>query len=68
MSKVTEFYEAFSKDEAMRERADEAIVAFAKGEGYAFTVDELNDFINNKELSEGDLKAVAGGKLARLYP
>jgi hypothetical protein len=63
MSKVTEFYEAFSKDKAMRERADalisageagekskaEAIIAFAKGEGYTFTEEEL--------------KAVAGGRL-----
>jgi hypothetical protein len=76
MSKVTEFYEAFSKDEAMQERANilkgsgaggggeiaaEAIVAFAKEEGYSFTAEELKDFINSKELSDDDLKAVAGG-------
>jgi hypothetical protein len=47
MGKVTEFYEAFSKDEAMRKRANEAIVAFAKREGYSFT--------------EEDLQAVSGG-------
>jgi predicted ribosomally synthesized peptide with nif11-like leader len=64
MSKVTEFYEAFSKDEAMQKRATEAIVAFAKGEGYTFTVDEVNDFIDSKELSEDNLKAVAGGKIS----
>jgi predicted ribosomally synthesized peptide with nif11-like leader len=75
MSKVTEFYEAYSKDEAMQERANvlkgsgeeggkiaaEAIVAFAKEEGYSFTEEELKDFINSKELSDDDLKAVAGG-------
>jgi predicted ribosomally synthesized peptide with nif11-like leader len=61
MSNVTEFYEAFSKDEAMRKRANEAIVAFAKKEGYSFTEEELKDSINGKELSEETLKAVAGG-------
>jgi predicted ribosomally synthesized peptide with nif11-like leader len=75
MSKVTEFYEAYSKDEAMQERASalkgsgeeggkiavEAIVAFAKREGYSFTAEELEDSINSKELSEEELKAVAGG-------
>jgi predicted ribosomally synthesized peptide with nif11-like leader len=75
MSKVTEFYEAFSKDEAMQERANalisaggaggkskaEAIVAFAKDEGYSFTEEEFKDFINSKELSDDDLKAAAGG-------
>jgi predicted ribosomally synthesized peptide with nif11-like leader len=73
MSKVTEFYEAFSKDEAMRERADalkgpggeggkaEAVIAFAKGEGYSFTAEELKDFMNSKELSDEELKSVAGG-------
>jgi predicted ribosomally synthesized peptide with nif11-like leader len=73
MGNVTEFYEAFSKDEAMQERANalkgsggadgkaEAIVAFAKDEGYLFTEEELNGFINSKELSDDDLKAVAGG-------
>jgi predicted ribosomally synthesized peptide with nif11-like leader len=60
MTKVEEFHQVFSTDEAMRKRANEAIVAFAKEEGYAFTVDELNDFMNSKELSEDDLKAVAG--------
>jgi predicted ribosomally synthesized peptide with nif11-like leader len=73
MSKVTEFYEALSKDEAMQERAKglnaavetteeavaEAVVAFAKGEGYAFTAGELKDY--GKELSDEELAAVAGG-------
>jgi predicted ribosomally synthesized peptide with nif11-like leader len=73
MSKVKEFYEALSKDEAMQERAKglkavgettaeaaaEAVVAFAKSEGYAFTAEELKDF--SKELSEQELAAVAGG-------
>jgi predicted ribosomally synthesized peptide with nif11-like leader len=82
MSKVTEFYEAFSKDEAMQKRANalisagerggkiaaEAIVAFAKKEGYSFTEDELKDFINSKKLSEEDLKAVAGGGLPPPIP
>jgi predicted ribosomally synthesized peptide with nif11-like leader len=75
MSKVSEFYEAFSKDKAMQERAKSldsageeyrkalagAIVAFAKDEGYTFTTDELKDFLDSKDLSDGDLKAVAGG-------
>jgi predicted ribosomally synthesized peptide with nif11-like leader len=75
MSKVTEFYEAFSTDEAMRKRADalkgsggeggkskaEAIVAFANKEGYTFTEEELKDSINSKELPEEDLAQVFGG-------
>jgi predicted ribosomally synthesized peptide with nif11-like leader len=82
MSKVTEFYGAFSKDEAMQERANalistggagekikaEAIIAFAKKEGYLFTEEELNGFINSKELSDDDLKAVAGGKMKKHKP
>jgi predicted ribosomally synthesized peptide with nif11-like leader len=81
MGKVTEFYEALSKDEAMRERANalkgsggeggkiaaEAIVAFAKKEGYTFTEEELKDFMDSKELSDDDLKAVAGGKIYPWY-
>jgi predicted ribosomally synthesized peptide with nif11-like leader len=71
MSKVKEFYEALSKDEAMQERAKglkaagettaeaEAVVAFAKAEGYAFTAGELQDY--GKELSDEKLAAVAGG-------
>jgi predicted ribosomally synthesized peptide with nif11-like leader len=73
MSKVREFYEALSKDEAMQERAKglkagdwtteeaatEAVVAFAKGEGYEFTAGELKDA--SKELSDQDLAAAAGG-------
>jgi predicted ribosomally synthesized peptide with nif11-like leader len=73
MSKVREFYEALSKDEAMQERAKglkaadettaeavaEAVVAFAKSEGYAFTAGELKDF--SKELSDQELAAAAGG-------
>jgi predicted ribosomally synthesized peptide with nif11-like leader len=73
MSKVTEFYEALAKDEAMQERAKglsvvgettvesaaEAVVAFAKGEGYSFTAGELKD--SSKELSDEELAAVAGG-------
>jgi predicted ribosomally synthesized peptide with nif11-like leader len=76
MSKVTEFYEAFSKDEAMQQRAKarseavkgtgdqgktEAVVAFAAEEGYTFTAEELKAFIDSKELSDEALKAVAGG-------
>jgi predicted ribosomally synthesized peptide with nif11-like leader len=75
MSKVSEVYEALSKDEAMQERAQvldsakeeagkavsEAIAAFAKDEGYTFTADELDDFMNSNTLSEEELKAVAGG-------
>jgi predicted ribosomally synthesized peptide with nif11-like leader len=75
MSKVTEFYEAFSKDEAMQKRANalkgsgevsgksktEAIIAFAKKEGYTFTAEEFKDFLDSKELSDDDLKSVAGG-------
>jgi hypothetical protein len=30
-------------------------------EGNSFTEEELKDFINSKDLSEDDLKAVAGG-------
>jgi predicted ribosomally synthesized peptide with nif11-like leader len=75
MSKVAEFYEALAKDKAMQERAKsldsageeyrkalaEAIIAFAKKEGYTFTEEELKDFLDSKALSDGDLKAVAGG-------
>ncbi|MDR1271958.1 MAG: Nif11-like leader peptide family RiPP precursor [Clostridiales Family XIII bacterium] len=75
MSKVSEFYEAFSKDEAMQERAKarieafneagkqakaEAIIAFAEEEGYTFTAEELIEF-SNRELSDEELQAVAGG-------
>jgi predicted ribosomally synthesized peptide with nif11-like leader len=82
MSKVTEFYEALSKDEAMQERAKglaaagettaevvlEAVVAFAKGEGYSFTAEELVDYGKElvgygKDLSDEKLAAVAGGAL-----
>ncbi|MDR1148466.1 MAG: Nif11-like leader peptide family RiPP precursor [Spirochaetaceae bacterium] len=75
MSRAAEFYEALAKDKAMRERAKSldsageeykkalagAVVAFAKEEGYSFTEEELKDFMDSKELSDGDLKAVAGG-------
>jgi predicted ribosomally synthesized peptide with nif11-like leader len=73
MGKVREFYEALVKDEAMQERSKglgvtaettaeavaEAVVAFAKSEGYAFTAGELKDY--GKELSDQELAAVAGG-------
>jgi predicted ribosomally synthesized peptide with nif11-like leader len=76
MDKVREFYEALLKDEAMQERgkglkvtgettvetATEAIIAFAKSEGYTFTAGELKDA--SKELSDQELAAVAGGDRA----
>jgi predicted ribosomally synthesized peptide with nif11-like leader len=79
MGKVKEFYEALAKDEAMQERvkglkaagettaeaATEAVIAFAKSEGYAFTAGELKDF--SKELSDEDLAAVAGGSYCGSY-
>jgi predicted ribosomally synthesized peptide with nif11-like leader len=79
MSKVREFYEALSKDEAMQERAKglkaaaetteeaavEAVVAFAQAEGYAFTAGELKDA--RKELSDEELAAVAGGGAYQCY-
>jgi predicted ribosomally synthesized peptide with nif11-like leader len=75
MSKVSEFYEALAKDKAMQEWAKSldsageeyrkalagAVIAFAKDEGYTFTAEELKDFMGSKDLSEDDLKAVAGG-------
>jgi predicted ribosomally synthesized peptide with nif11-like leader len=80
MSKVSEFYEAVSKDETLQRRSKEwkdahlaevrerkeegklkGIVAFAKSEGYVFTEDELRDFIDSKQVSEEELKAVSGG-------
>jgi predicted ribosomally synthesized peptide with nif11-like leader len=76
MIKASEFYEVFSEDEAMQERANalilsgevdektraDAIVDFAKNEGYSFTADELRDFIDSRQLSEEELRAVAGGE------
>jgi predicted ribosomally synthesized peptide with nif11-like leader len=64
MSKVREFYEALSKDEAMQERAKgmkaagettaeaavEATITFAQAEGYSFTAEELKDY--GKELKD----------------
>lgn len=74
MSKVSEFYEALSNDEAMQERANalknaigsgesaeaESVIAFAKDEGYSFTLDDLKDFMS-RGLSEEEMKAVAAG-------
>jgi predicted ribosomally synthesized peptide with nif11-like leader len=82
VSNVIEFYGAFSKDDAMQKRANAlisaggagekskagAIVAFAKDEGYSFTEEDLNGFINSKELSDDDLKAVAGGGPEPMLP
>jgi predicted ribosomally synthesized peptide with nif11-like leader len=76
MSTITEFYEALSTDEAMQERAKalgcadetskrdaaEAVIAFAEGEGYTFSAEELQDFVNSKELSADELEAVAAGR------
>jgi len=44
----------------------EAIVTFASGKGYDFTVDELKSFVDAKkgELSEEQLDKVAGGVVA----
>ena len=78
MEIIKKFYEALSTDEAMRERAktlsekptsDEAeamerIIAFAKTEGYSFTVEDLRAFFTSsraKELSDEELENVAGG-------
>jgi hypothetical protein len=59
MSTVTEFYQAFSKDEAMQQRAKvrseavretdgqgktEAVIAFAAEEGYSLTAEESERF------------------------
>jgi predicted ribosomally synthesized peptide with nif11-like leader len=76
MSTIAEFYEALSADEAMQERAKalgcadetskedaaEAIIAFAEGEGYTFSAEELQDFVDSKELSADELEAVAAGR------
>jgi predicted ribosomally synthesized peptide with nif11-like leader len=76
MSTVTEFYQAFSKDEAMQQRVKarseavretdgqgktEAIIAFAAEEGYSLTAEDLKDFMDSTELSDDMLKAVTGG-------
>jgi predicted ribosomally synthesized peptide with nif11-like leader len=71
MGNVSEFYEALASDEAMRGRAKalrgvdgtdeqaEAVVAFAKGEGYTFSTEELKDFVASKEP-----EAMAGAQAA----
>ena len=80
MESVGKFYEALSRDEAMRSRLSaldgkyqgaqpEAatiaaeIVAFAKAEGFAFTVDDLSAYAETegKELSDEQLEGIVGG-------
>jgi len=80
MDAVKKFYEALSKDEAMRAKlsalnekypnaqpefaeAAEEIVAFAKAEGFAFTVDDLSAYAESegKEITEEQLAGVVGG-------
>jgi len=80
MENIQKFYDALTKDEAMRERLtalnekygdgkpEEAviaaeIVAFAATEGFPFTADEYEAYVNTegKELSDEQLASVAGG-------
>ncbi|MDR2560750.1 MAG: Nif11-like leader peptide family RiPP precursor [Holophagales bacterium] len=77
MEKVKEFYKALSSNEAMKERAKalldkkpaneaeaaSAAIAFAKSEGYDFTLDDLKAYTaaGAKELSDEELENVAGG-------
>ena len=84
MEKVKQFYEALANDAGMKERAakltetfgeqpdqaaaNAAILAFAKAEGYDFTVEELTAYAEalpkpqaGTELNDDELNAVAGG-------
>ena len=84
MEKVTQFYEALANDVGMIERAaklketfgeqpdkaavNNAIIAFAKAEGYDFTAEELTVYAEAlpkpqgaAELTDDELEAVAGG-------
>ena len=66
MENVKKFYDALSKDSAMQERAKAldgkdkaAIVAFAKAEGYDFSLDDLEAYA--KPLADDVMETAAGG-------
>ena len=86
MEKVKLFYEALANDAGMKERAakltetfgeqpdkaavNNAVIAFAKAEGYDFTAEELAAYAEvlpkpqaATELTDDELNAVAGGEL-----
>ena len=80
MENVKKFYDALSNDKAMQDRAtalnkpgeqpDEAaakatVVAFAKAEGYDFTVADLDVYAKQaKPLADEAMDAAAGGEAA----
>ena len=73
MENVKKFYDAISKDKAMQERAkaldkkDKAtLVAFAKAEGYDFSLDDLESYA--KPLADNVMEAAAGGILFAAAP
>ena len=66
MENVKKFYDALTNDEALRERAKvlngkdkAALVAFAKAEGYDFSLDDLEAYA--KPLTDNDMESAAGG-------
>lgn len=70
-AEVERFVEGLKNDEGLRtELAGHAsgvgsVVEFAKGKGYDITADEARDYIQSqsqRELSDDELDAVAGGK------
>lgn len=83
MTKMQELYEKVSKDIALQEKfsaimkdadtlgedaTNEKYLAFAKGEGYDITIEEMQTFFKDlmekdrEELSDVELDQVAGGK------
>ncbi len=84
MNKFVEFYnhivgdaEARAKMEALMAKGSamdkdayfDAVIAFAKDEGYEFTKEEVTKYFEDNfsegELSDDDLEAVAGGKASK---
>ena len=69
MSEVQEFREAINANEEWQEEVrnfgdDDSMVSYASGKGYEFTVEEYNDYVENKvegELSEFETEMVCGG-------
>lgn len=60
LSEIINSYNVCSNDSVMEEDVSREILKFAKGHGYSFTLDELDEY-HNEQLDDNDVNKIIGG-------